>query len=525
MLEDLFSEMDLCILNDGSSTYIHPATGSTSALDLSICGPSLVLDYEWNIHEDLCGSDHFPVILTSNSVEEEAAPNRWNFKKADWLSLKFRVPLNWRKRQSCLPRIPPVSLLTYLLKQQTKLYQKHASRKKLPKVPWFNDSCKRAIKERKKAQWKFFSNPTLSNVQNFKLLRAKAHHVVKQQKRNSWRRFCNKLNSKTQTQKVWKAIRKIKGKGGCISVNHLKVNGNLITNKKEVAEVLAKNLSKNSSTDNYSDEFQRIKTLKEKRHLDFSSKNEEEYNLPFSVTELRHLLQRANGSATGLDQVHYQLLTHLPNSALSVPLKVYIYVWESGCFPPSWREAVVIPIPKPSKDHLDPSNFRPIALTSCLCKTMERMINAHFMWSLESQGLLSEKQCGFRKNRSTLDHLVRFETFIRNAFVKKEHVLTIFFDLEKAYDSTWKHGILADLWDLSFRGHLPRFIQSFLSGRFFRVRVGSALSKLHEQEMGVPQGSILSPALFSIKINSIVKAVLKGTDCSLFVDDFVCEIR
>ena len=87
-------------------------------------------------------------------------------------------------------------------------------------------------------------------------------------KRNSWRHFCNKLNSKTQTQKFWKAIRKIKGTGGCNSVNHLKVNGNLITDKKEVAEVLAKNLSKDSSADNYSDEFQRIKMLKEKRHLD-----------------------------------------------------------------------------------------------------------------------------------------------------------------------------------------------------------------------------------------------------------------
>ena len=52
--------------------------------------------------------------------------------------------------------------------------------------------------------------------------------------------------------------------------------------------------------------------------------------------------------------------------------------------------------------------------------------------------------------------------------------------------------------------------------------MGSTLSELHEQEMGVPQGSI-RPALFSIKINNIVKAVLKGTDCSLFVDDFVCE--
>ena len=139
---------------------------------------------------------------------------------------------------------------------------------------------------------------------------------------------------------------------------------------------------------------------------------------------------------------------------------------------------------------------------------------------LESQGLLSEKQCGFRKNHSTLDHLVRFETFIRNAFVKKEHVLTIFFDFEKAYDTTWKHGILADLWDLGFRGHLPRFIQSFLSERSFRVRVGSTLSELHEQKMGIPQGSILSPALFGNKINNIVKAVLKGTDCCLFVDDF-----
>ena len=66
-----------------------------------------------------------------------------------------------------------------------------------------------------------------------------------------------------QTQKVRKAIRKITGKGGCNSINHLKVNGNLITDKKEVAEVLAKNLSKHSLTDNYSDDFQRIKMLKE----------------------------------------------------------------------------------------------------------------------------------------------------------------------------------------------------------------------------------------------------------------------
>ena len=179
MLEDLFSEMDLCILNDGSSTYIHPTTGSTSALDLSICGPSLVLDYEWNTHEDLCGSDHSPVILTSNAVKEEAAPNRWNFKKADWLSFQAQCSSELmeepRDHVCCgiMSAEDPTGQFTDLLIQAAnKAIPKTRLSKKLPKVPWFNDSCKRAIKERKKAQRKFFSNPTLSNVQNFLLLKS-----------------------------------------------------------------------------------------------------------------------------------------------------------------------------------------------------------------------------------------------------------------------------------------------------------------------------------------------------------------
>ena len=238
MSEDLFSEMDWCILNDGSSTYIHPATGSTSALDLSICDPSLVLDYEWNIHEDLSGSDHFSVILTSNAVEEDAAPNRWNFKKADWLSFQAQCSSELTEEAVMSAEDPAGQFTDLLMQAADKAIPKTRFSKKRTKVPWFNDSCKKKqLKKERKLSESFFFNPTLSNVQNFKLLRAKARHVVKQQKRNSWRHFCNKLNSKTQTQKVWKAIRKIKGKGGCNAINHLKVNGNLITDKKEVAEV------------------------------------------------------------------------------------------------------------------------------------------------------------------------------------------------------------------------------------------------------------------------------------------------
>ena len=121
--------------------------------------------------------------------------------------------------------------------------------------------------------------------------------------------------------------------------------------------------------------------------------------------------------------------------------------------------------------------------------------------------------------------MVRFDTFVREAFIKKEHLTAVFFDLEKTYDTTWKNGIMRDLSDFALKGRLPHFIDNFLSNRNFKVRVGTTLSDLQGQEEGVPQGSILSVTLFSIKINNIVKALNQGVDCSLYVDDFLICYR
>ena len=128
------------------------------------------------------------------------------------------------------------------------------------------------------------------------------------------------------------------------------------------------------------------------------------------------------------------------------------------------------------------------------------MVNARLVWLLESEHLISDFQSGFRRGRSTLDHLVSLESFVREAFIKKEHAVAVFFDLEKAYDTTWKQGIMKDLHAMGFRGRLPIFIKSFLANRHFRVRLNSTYSAFHQQEMGVPQGSILSVTLFNIKI-------------------------
>ena len=227
--------------------------------------------------------------------------------------------------------------------------------------------------------------------------------------------------------------------------------------------------------------FKNFKTLKKKTKLNFKSNKNELYN-----KELRNALKKCHDTAVGCDDIHYQFLKHLPFPSLDSLLRIFNQVWHTGILPDSWKEAIVIPIPKPGKGSTNSANYHPKALTSCICKTMERMVNDRLVWFLEKNEFIATIQSGFHKQRGTLDYLVRFEIFIREAFIKKENVVSVFFDLESAYDTTWKYGIMNDLHDFGIRGRLAYFISAFLTERQFRVRVGNTFSNAHKQEMGVP---------------------------------------
>ena len=119
-----------------------------------------------------------------------------------------------------------------------------------------------------------------------------------------------------------------------------------------------------------------------------------------------------------------------------------------------------------------------------------------------------------------MDRVVRLETSIQEAIIQKQPLVTIFFDLEKAYETIWRNGIMTDLYNMELKGRLPNFIKAFLLDRKFWVRIGSTLSNIQNQEEGIPQGSILSVTIFNIKINSITNCLNPGVDKYLFVDDF-----
>ncbi|GFV94697.1 probable RNA-directed DNA polymerase from transposon X-element [Trichonephila clavipes] len=182
-------------------------------------------------------------------------------------------------------------------------------------------------------------------------------------------------------------------------------------------------------------------------------------------------------------------------------------------------QAIVIPILNPGKVATDPLSYRPIALTSCFCKTFERMINTCLVSVLEKEKCIFPLQSGFRKGQSTLDNLIFLESQIRDAFVRRSHLVYLFFEIEKAYDRTWRYGILRTMYDFGLRRNLPIFIFNFLAVRYFYVRIGNSSSHKFMQDQGVPQCSVFSVTLFNIHMSNILHQLPPSVRGMLYVDD------
>ena len=518
-LLDLFiSDYDLCVLNKDSPTYLHPATGTFSNIDISLCDSSAVQYFsDWSVLPSSYGSDHFPIIISSPTYCHRNFSHNWNFKRANWDL--FRNLCCNQITNYILDSNDPVSLFTSKLIEIANNCIPLNSSSSKPFKPWFNFSCKVAITDKNKALNLFKRHPTSCNLDNFKRLRAKARQIIKNSKKTYWEYFTSTLDTRVNASKVWNAIRSFKGQNGNNHISHLVVDDVRIASERGIANALASSFAYISSSDHYSPSFRVHKRKCEAVPFSFASDNSESYNCPFTLDELQNAIARSGSTSKGPDHLHYSFFKNLPPSSLNVLLAILNKLWLNDCFPPSWSSSIIIPIPKPGKDKSIPSNYRPIALTSCLCKIMERIINCRLSWFLEANDLFSKSQCGYRHFRNCLDHVTKLDTFIRNSFIRNHHTIAVFFDIEKAFDTTWRFGILRDLFNYGFRGHLPLFIKNFLHLRNFKVRVGSSLSDNFIQHCGVPQGSILSPTLFALKINNIAKVLSPNVSSSLYVDD------
>ena len=159
-VEDLLLQNNLCLLNNKQHTYVHPATGSFSSIDLSLCDPSLFLDLSWSVHNDQCGSDHFPIIIQQSIRTPTGNPQRWKLLKAKWDDFNDQCSSQLTSDQITRGGDNIEAFTKTLLDIANNTIPKTKPVQSAKSKPWYSDECKEAVKNRIDALKRFTQSPS-----------------------------------------------------------------------------------------------------------------------------------------------------------------------------------------------------------------------------------------------------------------------------------------------------------------------------------------------------------------------------
>ena len=169
---------NICQFNDDTPTHLHPATGSFTSIDITMCSPSLFMDFTWKVGEDPHGSDHFPLVLESHYHPPDDRPPKWQLYKANWNLFKNLCSEAFLQ-DDLDGGLQLETFIDKLGEITNETIPKSNFNPKKPQKPWFSDECKQVILDRKLCLRVFKRSPTNANLQEYCIKRAKARQVIR----------------------------------------------------------------------------------------------------------------------------------------------------------------------------------------------------------------------------------------------------------------------------------------------------------------------------------------------------------
>ncbi|XP_025416794.1 uncharacterized protein LOC112688000 [Sipha flava] len=269
----------------------------------------------------------------------------------------------------------------------------------------------------------------------------------------------------------------------------------LSSNPKEITNQIGQFFYSNSSNTSLNPDFLKFKETKELITLPSPTTTTSQgsiLNDPITMSELNSSLEGKISNSCGPDNIQFLFFQNISIKDKILLLELYNNVWSSGIIPSLWKNAI--------------KNALPLFL---------RKLN----WYVQRFNLLSPNQHGFRKSHSTSDCYVKIETEILESYANKQTMIIISLDLQKAYDTVWRHRVLNILRNWYINGQMLQFITSFLKERSFQVRINEHMSDKFDLKNGVPQGSPLSILLFQAAINNLPDEISHPVKLIMFADD------
>ena len=229
------------------------------------------------------------------------------------------------------------------------------------------------------------------------------------------------------------------------------------------------------------------------------------------------ILQLTANSSPGLDGVPALLLRNCVQELKKPIYNLWKLSMKVGKLPSMMKLSVVIPVFK-GGSRSDAGNYRPISLTSHICKVFERIIVNHLTSYFNKASLYNQRQHGFRGGRSCLSQLLDHQQRVLDALENNAGVDVVYLDFAKAFDKVDHKILICKLKSIGVGGQLLRWIADFVSNRHQKVRVEGEVSSKGSVQSGVPQGSALGPLLFLVLIADIDRSLQYAT-ASSFADD------
>ena len=468
----------------------------------------------------LAGSDHKPIKI---SLDINYKPNnaktfpRWNFQKANWelFSTLTDSYVNKIRNKQQNPNQKVKALNKAILKAAAESIPR-GCRKNYK--PYWTEEYQEQEDNVTEARERVEEDPTVENNIALKAATAKLRQIYTQEARQSWKEKTEELNLDKEGNKLWKLARLLNDETSRSTPITLEHDGKLLGEKGAANRFMDKyaEVSKIQVPEGRKDE------IKENQKAFTNDQGRPLMNTPFTTKELDcAMISLKLKKSPGPDKIHNEMLLHLGPKSRKKLLQLFNDSWREGVVPQSWREAIMIPIHKKGKDKSKPESYRPISLTSCTGKLLERLINTRLMWHLEDQQLISPKQAAFRQDRSTEDQVTYLAQAIEDAFQNKQHTIAIWIDLEKAFDRVWKQGLQLKMKQCGVAGRMYKWICQYLHNRKGRVKIGNQHSRKRLLEQGVPQGGVLSPTLFLIFIKDIIDDMPRKVHGAIYADDLV----